>query len=184
MWEGQRLTKIRKERKYSKAKLASECYLNVKSILRWENNESEPSITNLDIISKKLNIPIEYFVVDKKKSDEIYYNCIESNNNSSEKGVAVPKLTRRSEIPILIVSFTFLLLGIVFFVLGILEWSNDRWKISNLSDDITIVESKNITYINWGQLFLEIGLIIIVSTLIFVIILLIYHLLMNRKKRR
>ena len=71
-------------------KLSSELKIDKYEIIKWENNEKEPSIKELKLLSKKFNISIDELVGNKefvKDEKRVFYVGYEYKSKRSIKGI-------------------------------------------------------------------------------------------------
>lgn len=64
MQVGDKIKAIRQEQRISQEKLATHLNVSRQAVSRWENNLSLPDLNTLILISRYLDIPLEYFADD------------------------------------------------------------------------------------------------------------------------
>ena len=90
---GEKLKEARKQAGLSQEELAIKIGVSRSAIAKWESNNGLPDIDNLKIISKLLNVSIDYLVNDNESIDEF---IMKEPYNLSDYGKGIKKSKKRS----------------------------------------------------------------------------------------
>ena len=64
---GQRITRLRKEKRYSQEDLAKKFNVTTQAVSKWENDLSAPDISILKELAKELGVTVDYLLSNEKE---------------------------------------------------------------------------------------------------------------------
>ncbi len=82
-FNAERLREIRQRQGITQRQLAALCGISDVQLSRYENEKMEPSLTNLEIISRQLHVSIDYFLNLTDDPNKNYGNETLDNNEKS-----------------------------------------------------------------------------------------------------
>ena len=92
---GQRISRIRKDRKLTQEDIAKKFNISVQAVSKWENDISSPDISILLELSKVLNVTVEYLLGGKEKEEVV--KCVEEKKEINKMIMKIQILSNQGD---------------------------------------------------------------------------------------
>ena len=186
---GERLAEIRKGKGYSQEELSKKLGMSPKTIGRWERGETLPALDDMPALSKALGVSIAYLLgeadIEEQKtvqeeiavSKESMQALIPTKETPDEGTASIDKYPKKKKwIAIAVISVaavTCIAVALVIYIYHLL--TNEPFEEHRRVETTT-----SVIEVNWSQMFLFIGILLLVGVIIFVII----KIIINKNKKR